>query len=582
MTAPIERLRFKRTAPAQPTPNDLVDVLWDESSGSFVSQTEDGSRSPLGGGAEVTNAAVAAAIAENSAAVRAAAGMVDDNGTLPESLLGSYSRNLLKSPDGSLWSVGVDNTGALTSELFVGPELASYQADTGIDLEAAHELQVFYNALDAAGVLGNVVDGAILKSRYARIQNGQIRSLRGTAPLVLSSTAPVLGDCALIFNGSSAGKATLQSHPLARSFFCLSALKQNFQSPYTNIGHPWVVKNQFATNTFAGEYIRFADTTTPAVGSMYGSGATARTVDPDGYSRSFPPKSFFSSYTYNGTLPNYTANGFTFKNYGGTKRLGSTSQNGASHTPYWITLGGGYYGGTASSPSEMSHCAIANWLLFDKVLSDAEIAAVYEAFFLLHPRWKYVPGGDSLQQFQSPYFLTLPEVYGSNVKVQNIAAGGLDMPTIVAGLGTTYYSASHLAADGPVVADYINIDTPTASYTSTDYIDDLRAVWTHIKTVNPAAKIIAQTITSSEGIETEGTLAELAVVNAQIRADVGTYTDVLVDSWQIAEDMKRPEYTYQHDDTTVIVDGIHPSAALATAISQAKLAAIESLGINIR
>ena len=230
----------------------------------------------------------------------------------------------------------------------------------------------------------------------------------------------------------------------------------------------------------------------------------------------------------------------------------------------------------------MSHCAIANWLLFDKVLSDAEIAAVYEAFFLLHPRWKYVPGGDSLQQFQSPYFLTLPEVYGSNVKVQNIAAGGLDMPTIVAGLGTTYYSASHLAADGPVVADYINIDTPTASYTSTDYIDDLRAVWTHIKTVNPAAKIIAQTITSSEGIETEGTLAELAVVNAQIRADVGTYTDVLVDSWQIAEDMKRPEYTYQHDDTTVIVDGIHPSAALATAISQAKLAAIESLGINIR
>jgi hypothetical protein len=469
----------------------------------------------------------------------------------------------------------------------LGPMILAYANATQIEPEAADELQQFVDALQTAGVLVNMVDGGILKSRYSRIQFGSIRSLRGDSPLILHNN-PTLGDCGLIFDGSNqAARATLVTNPLNRSFFCLSALKQNFQMPYTSIAMPWIAKNDYPFNEQSGEALRFeTSNNTATFGSMADGGATLRTTSSaDGYSRSFPPKSYFSAYTYNGSAASYTVNGMTFRNYGGNKRLGPTSKagpigvTGSTHAPRFISLGAST---NTTAYSRFCASSIGNWLLFDKVLSDGEVAAVYAALFALHPRWKYVPGGDSLMQFQTPYFLTLPEIYGSNVNVANIAAGGLSVPAIVAGLGTTYYSASHLAADGPVVADFINIDTITGAYTKEQYRTHLRAIWTHIKTVNPTAKIIGQTITSSDGFETEGTLAELDTLNGWIREDIGTYYDVLVDTWQLAENMKNPAIDYQHNDPAVIGDGIHPSPALCNVIGAAKIAAIESLNIAIR
>lgn len=494
---------------------------------------------------------------------------------------------VMRSSDSARWRINISTGGVLSSALLTDALVTSYFDATGIESAAAEELQGFVNALADAGVLPNVVDGGILKSRYSRVSGGQVRSLRGVSPLILTGN-PTLGDCGMIFNGSNqAARAVLSTRPLQRSFFCLSAMRQNFQTPFTNIAIPWIVKNDYTFNDRSGELIRFdASQNTPQFESMADGGTTRRTTSTaDGFSRAFPPRSFFSAYTYNGTLPNYTANGMTFRNYGGTTRLGPTSKNGAvavtgnPHAPYHISLGAGF-----NTTSHSSFCAssAANWMLFDKVLSDAEIADIYEAFFLLHPRWKYVPGGDSLMQFQTPYFLTLPEIYGTNVNVQNQAAGGLTVPAIVAGLGTTYFSSGALAADGPVIADFINIDTITGAYTKEQYRTDLRAIWTHIKTVNPTAKIIGQTITSSDGFETEGTLAELDTLNGWIRADIGTYYDVLVDTWQIAEDMKNPAIDYQHNDSAVLADGIHPSAALCNAIGAAKIAAIESMNVRIR
>jgi hypothetical protein len=494
---------------------------------------------------------------------------------------------ILRDDDSARWRINISTGGVLSTELSTDAMISAYFDATGIDSAAAEELQAFVDALTDAGVLANMVDGAILKSRHARIASGQIRSLRGISNLVLTGS-PTLGDCGLILNGSNQGAlATLATNPLNRSFFCLSALKQNFQTPYTAIAIPWCVKNDYPYNTYSGESLRFdVSNNTALFGSMGDGGATYRsTSTADGYSRSFPPKSYFSAYTYNGSAAAYTTNGMTFLNYGGTKRLGTTSKigpisvTGSSHAPRFVSLGAG---STTTGFGDYCATSIGNWLLFDKVLSDGEVADIYEALFLLHPRWKYVPGGDSLMQFQTPYFLTLPEIYGTNVNVQNQAAGGLTVTAIVAGLGTTYFSSGALAADGPVVADFINIDTINGSYSKEQYRTDLRAIWTHIKTINPTAKIIGQTITSSDQFEAAGTLADLDTLNGWIREDVGTYYDVLVDTWQIAEDMKNPAITYQHNDPAVLVDLIHPSAALCNTIGAAKIAAIESLNIAIR
>jgi hypothetical protein len=531
--------------------------------------------------------ALDAKINEGALAISQVTGLQDELDGKQTSLDAFPSPLVLRSSDSSRWRINISTDGVLSSAFLTDALVTSYFEATGIESAAAEELQEFVTALSAAGVLGNLIDGGILKSRHARIASGQIRSLRGISNLVLTGS-PTLGNCGLIFNGTNqAARAVLTTNPLQRSFFCLSTMRQNFQTPFTNIAIPWIVKNNYPFNSFSGEYVRFEPSQNNAtIGSMADGGTTGRNVSsPDGFSRAFPPRSFFSRYTYDGTLANYTANGMTFGNYGGTKRFGSTSKNGAiavtgnPHAPYYVSLGAGY---TTTAHADFCASSAANWMLFNKVLSDGEVADIYAAFFLLHPRWKYVPGGDSLMQFQTPYFLTLPEIYGTNVNVTNIAAGGLPVPTIVAGLGTTYYSAAHLAADGPVVADFINIDTITGAYTKEQYRTDLRAIWTHIKTINPTAKIIGQTITSSDGFETEGTLAQLDTLNGWIRADIGTYYDVLVDTWQIAQDMKNPAIDYQHNDSSVIVDGVHPSAALCNAIGAAKIAAIESLNIRIR
>jgi lysophospholipase L1-like esterase len=86
MTAHIDYLRFRRSKPDHATPEDLVDVFWDEESGGFVSQNEDGEQSPLGGAASVDNASVVTAIAEDPAATRAAVNLPEIGFSTPSEI----------------------------------------------------------------------------------------------------------------------------------------------------------------------------------------------------------------------------------------------------------------------------------------------------------------------------------------------------------------------------------------------------------------------------------------------------------------------------------------------------------------
>jgi hypothetical protein len=496
---------------------------------------------------------------------------------------------LVRDDDNARWRINISTGGVLSTELSTDALVSAYFDATGIESAAAEELQEFVTALSDAGVLANMVDGSILKSRHARIQSGAIRTLRGLNLQVLTGN-PTLGDCGIILNGSNQGVSyAVSGSPIGnRTFICLNALGQAFQSTPTVDAYAWHLVNGYPFNTLRGDVMRFdLNQSAATVRSMYSSGTTLRaTSNADGVTRTSPPKSYLQAHTYDYGAANYAANAATFRTRGGTKRFGAAtlqSDANGTHEIKGIVLGAlaGY--NNLNPSSNWCHEAVGGWLIFDRILSDTEIEDVFEAVSLIAPRWRYSTGGDSLMNFQNPYVLKLPELFGTNVSLAQHAVGGATVPAQVAALGTSIFTAAHLTfADGPVVADYLNIDTITGAYTKEQYHTDLRAIWTHIKTVNPAAKIIGQTITTSEGIETEGTVGEHHLLNDLIRADEGIYYDVLVDNWQIAEDLKRPDFTYQHNDTTVIADGVHPSGTLCNLVGAAKIAAIESLGIRIR
>lgn len=490
-----------------------------------------------------------------------------------------------RSPDGARWRVNISNSGVISSTALTDALVTAYFDATGISSSNASKLQTFVSALSSAGVLAAMIDGGILKSAYSKIQNGVIRSLRGQSNLTLIGD-PVLGDCGLILNGQNqAAHASFLTPPTSRTFFCLSSYGQAFQTPWSTAAFGWVLKNSYPYNTYAGEYLRFLESSTGALfATMADGGASEKlTTNADGVSRSFPPKSYFSAYTYDGTVAQYTANAVTFRNFGGTKVYGKSSKLTSSvtnlpHAPQNLFIGASGNGTPSTNYCEM---AAGNWMLFNRVLSDAEIANVYAAFNVIQPRWKYVPAGDSLEQFTTPRLMKLPELYGTNCEVVNIAAGGTTVPSAVAALGTTGFTTARLAGTN-VVADFINTDDISPSYTVAQYHADLRTIWSFIRTSNPAAKIIGQTISSCTGFETAGKLADLDSLNALIRADHGAYYDVLVDTWQICEDLKNPTITYHHNDPAVIVDGVHFSEVAAQAIARAKVTAIESTGIVIR
>jgi len=517
----------------------------------------------------------------------------------------------LRSSDNARWEVSISTLGILSATLKNRPLVANY-FDTGVITSAnADKLETLVAAIDSAVGIDSLVDLSIYKTGFNKIQSGVVRSLRGTSNAEVNGS-PILGDCGLIMNGNSdSAKIMFPAALQNRSMLSLQQFSQSFQTPYSEQATAWLMFNNYAWNGYPGERLYFPNAATQALFSaMADGGVGERFATATGVNRAFPPQAFLSAYTYNGSAAAYTAGCLTFQARGVARTTGQTSaltsgvgspaKGGGNNYSHGLLIGasgaggGAWLAGETFARGSQHNCAMsmANWMVFNRVLTNEEVLALFSAVNLIHPYWIYVTEGDSIVQQTTPIFLTLPEMYGANMLQRNLAAGGKETPAIVANLGTSNgVTAAKLASDGgcPVIFDCFSTDDFTSGYNAAAQHADYRTIWAYVRAQNPDAVIIARTDTLERYIDSRKSEEQIATnnagkveFNALVRADLGTYFDVLVDSYAIAEAMKGPSYAHHGLDPAVISDGVHPSTTLSAAVGREIIRGIEAFGKVIR
>lgn len=498
----------------------------------------------------------------------------------------------ITSPDGTGYRLTVDNSGVVSSSFYLYPMLNGYVTATGIDRAHMEKLRTFFAALQTAGVRANLWDGAILKKGYAVVQGPSsaryIRSLGGKANQYLFGS-PKLGDCGLILDPTCSARAPFTGTVGARTLIACFQTGTNFQTPYnTSDGRFLQLTNSYFTGR-AGDYF-YSSATQNNISYSNGpntGGSFVGIVPVNGLSRNNPSRSAMVAASYDHTVSG--ANGLKVKNRGYS--IQTATSPGATHDVQVLEING-YAVNPSTSPAvangqDRTYMSMGAWLLFDRVLTETEMGNVWLALDGLLPRWRYVCDGDSLMNYVLPRMLQVPELYGSNLELNQFSVGGRSHTQAAAqlGSGTGLNPSALAAASYPVIADYISTDafntagetTPAAQHAL------IRQIWSYIRTTNPSAFIIGRTVTSMGDYEDSGTMDKLAALNELIRADEGVYYDKLVDNWQIAEDLKSPAVTYQHNDPHLFLgDRVHYTEYLGTKIAYATLKVIEGSGAVIR
>lgn len=554
--------------------------------------------------AAALDAAIKADAAKNRANHTGALPPAVLNDAIAETLI-SDTGLVIKDEVGGRWRIQVNTTGALTIELVMSAIVSNYFEATGIPSASAEKLGLFFSAISPA-VLSAFNDGAVLKLGFATINGATIKTLRNRALTLYNS--PTLGNCGLIFNGTNqAAKNNFATPIQKRTLICLQQYRQNFQTPITSTAVGYHVFSGYPYNGIAGEALEFASSNTAAdVYSTANSGGGKVQMPSPGVSRSFPPRSYFSAYTYDSSTANGAAEAFTFRVEGGTVLTAAAAANNATlaEAPlYHQKASGVFIGGAAAAninnilnaPATERFCANATggWFMFNRILTEDEITSVFVAARVLFPKWKYVTEGDSIIQFTTPTFLTMPEIWGANMTHVNYAAGGTPTPTIVAGLGTTRLTASALASiDGtPVIFDCFSSDSFTGYDAAAQYAD-YKTIWAFVRASNPTAIIIARTYTygRTDGIYLEATrLVDRAgqeAFNALMRDDFDNeagFFDILIDACEIADGLNVGSgYEHHGLNPGIIQDTVHPTPALSTAVGLAIIEAVEAFGATIR
>jgi hypothetical protein len=516
--------------------------------------------SVLGG----TNAGVNNAILQDPAASRAAAGL----GTAATADLGGivvpgpYADNFTASKAGTVAknSLYRQDAGVL-GWLQIVSDAETYQTTHGISDAAAVRLSAFFEGLTDIGIRANLLDGGVFREDL-QPSTGDAMSLLGLSDLPLFGT-PTREWNAIYFDGvNDYAFGSIVASTGARTLVNVHCgLLDDADSTFEHI----VRISNADTNV---QLLMAKNGTGP--GQAYSYNGTGRTTPGDaGWGRGTQYSTVSIRDDAAGGASSFSMRQLLNPN-GVTTYTRRSTTGEASHTLNKMRIA--LYAATApETVYSYVQRLIPGWFLFDKSLSDTEEDDLNVLLGqTVFPRWSMVVEGDSISA--SGFLgLRMPNAgcwRAANMAITNKSVGGEGALERVADLGTVDgLNATNLLPGIPVIVDIApgsnDLNNFTALQRSVASIHaNLRTLWAYVRTTNPAATICASTIMPSSYQDDGGRAADRNSLNALIRADEGTYYDILFDkdSWIHEITATRPVY----DDAAIFVqDGgglaVHPT-----------------------
>ena len=212
---------------------------------------------------------------------------------------------------------------------------------------------------------------------------------------------------------------------------------------------------------------------------------------------------------------------------------------------------------------------IPAWFLFSKALSDSEENNLQTLIGqTVLPKWRYVFEGDSIQASYIGGRYSDKGIWkGANLSTVNVAVGGAGAVERAAAIGGNGLTTTNIANDMPTVVDIAAGTNDLGNYSSAarsvaTVHSALRTLWSFVRSTNPSALICGSTVMQSSYITAQGRESDRTALNDLIKADEGTYYDVLFDkdAWTLQMTASRPVYT---DAAIFVQDGggaaVHPT-----------------------
>lgn len=520
-------------------------ATWGSLTGTLADQTDlqaalDAKQNSLVGDSE-SNAAVVAAITDDPAAVRDAAGLgtsaTKDLGSLV--FPGPYADNLAAIIAGD---VAKDSAyRKLNGEigwLKLTEEAAAYQEVTGISDDAAVKLSGFFEGLEAIGIKDNLLDGAIYKAQYQPESGVTGPSLLGLSNATWTGS-PTRMHGGMYFNGvDQYGQAPIPTSTGSRTF---AAMHSGFLANTDTATRPILqLLNTAGTHSCA----IYNNGTTYGYAVSYGGGAARQTTGDPGWSRN-------KLYLQNCMVSDDAAAGASSFSVlraplgGLTTYTRRSTQGEASYTlnKLRICMNATAAGTPIYTPIER---LIPGWLLFDIALNDiqqGDLAGLLAQ--TVFPAWRIIWEGDSISNFIQGVAGDKGYFAGANVQWYNRALSGDTSTNGISQLGTsTGLEDAILDGAVPTVVELsygqndlgLTSDTPAAIHAR------LRTLWAYVKT--RGATVAARTVMQASNVYTTSREADRVTLNTLIRADEGIYYDILVDldQWCLDFTDVRPYY----------------------------------------
>jgi hypothetical protein len=440
-------------------------------------------------------------------------------------------------------------------------EAKAYQDTYGISNTAATRISNFFKGLADIGIRNDFLDGAVLRADSQPTSGSSIPSLLGLSNLTITGSPSRLRN-GIYFDGNfQYARGNIVSSTGARTFVGL---------------HCGTLDN---TNSTLQPIFRFSNgitTTSLAMnnnGSTFGQAvsivSTARTTAGNpGWARN--TTSIASTSIRDDAAVG--ASSFSMRRLntvGGTTYTRTSTQGEASHTLNRLRMCLNSNNAETAVYSSIER-TIPAWFLFSKALSDTEENNLQTLIGnTVLPKWRYVFEGDSIQASYIGVRYSDKGVWkGANLATVNVAVGGAGAVERAADIGGNGLTTTNIANDMPTVVDIAAGTNDLGNYSSaarsvaTVHLA-LRTLWSFVRSTNPSALICASTVMQSSYITAQGRESDRIALNNLIKADEGTYYDVLFDkdAWSFQMTASRPVYT---DASIFVQDGggaaaVHPT-----------------------
>lgn len=440
------------------------------------------------------------------------------------------------------------------------PDAKAYQVANGISNTAATRISNFFKGLSDIGIRSNFLDGAVLRADSQPASGGSIPSLLGLSNLTITGSPSRLRN-GIYFDGNlQYAKGNIVSSTGARTLVGL---------------HCGTLDN---TNATAQPIFRLSNGLTATSLAMNNNGtsfgnaqsfvSTLRTTAGNpGWSRNTTSIASVSIRDDSAV----GASSFSMRRLttvGGTTFTRTSTQGEASHTLNRLRMCLFSNNGETTVFSSIER-TIPAWFLFSKALSDTEENNLQTLIGnTVLPKWRYVFEGDSIQASYIGGRYSDKGVWkAANLNTVNLAVGGAGAVERAAAIGGNGLTTTNIANDMPTVVDIAAGTNDLGNYSSAarsvaTVHSALRTLWSFVRSTNPSALICGSTVMQSSYITAQGRESDRIALNDLIKADEGTYYDVLFDkdAWTLQMTASRPVYT---DASIFVQDGggaaVHPT-----------------------